>query len=229
MWPVVSGFWRLMAVDQRGILFCTENLLAIAWVASRLQWTAVVCMEDTQTKKSQGGFWCRILFVTDFTWRPLANQLVNMHFTAVTGGTVVTRGCQEVADWYLVCRLASYSRTGSLNWLFVQRVQVLIPWVFPQQTTQKPDGARDEEIRLALTTYLWLSILLPLTKYFSCIALQVKHDLSTTSVSSPLWSLFKKQKNRPHGSVKFKVKSNIWEPCKQWNVHTYVLCLLMFY
>lgn len=109
-----------------------------------------------------------------------------MHFTTVTGGTVVSQGCQEVADWYLVCGLASYSCRESLNWLFVQRVQVLIPWMFPQQTMQKPDGARDEEIRLALPTYLWLSILLPLTKYFSCVALQVQCYLSATSISSTL-------------------------------------------
>lgn len=164
-----------------------------------------------------------------FNWfHQLVNQLVNMHFTTVTGGTV-SQGCQEVADWYLVCGLASYSCRESLNWLFVQRVQVLIPWMFPQQTMQKPDGARDEEIHLALTTYLWLSILLPLTKYFSCVALQVQCYLSSTSVSSPLWSLCKKQKNWRHGSVTFKAKTNIWEPCKQWNVHTHVLCLLVFY
>lgn len=90
----------------------------------------------------------------------------------------MSQGCQEVADWYLVCGLASYSCRESLNWLFVQRVQVLISWMFPQQTMQKPDGARDEEIRLALPTYLWLSILLPLTKYFSCVALQVQCYLS---------------------------------------------------
>lgn len=48
MWPVVvSGGWWQLLDDQRRRQFCTENLLVIAWVASRLQWTAVVCMEDS--------------------------------------------------------------------------------------------------------------------------------------------------------------------------------------
>lgn len=94
MWPVVSSFWRLMAVAR-----WSEGRSQAAVNGSSLH--GRLCQTPNQKNHKEG-------FGAEST------LLVNMHFTTVTGGTVVSQGCQEVADWYLVCGLASYSCRESL-------------------------------------------------------------------------------------------------------------------